>query len=70
MHEALKHALPDEYDEADWADFSSRLYYASFDFDAVDTYINKLKEQLTPLERKYQTAGNRIFYLGNPSYCF
>ncbi len=70
MKGALKSGLPAEYSEQEWRDFSSRLYYVSFDFNVLETYIEKLKEELTPLESKYQTAGNRIFYLAIPPAVF
>src|SRR5512135_3480312 len=41
MRSAVKDGLPSEYDEEAWADFAERLYYASFDFQVVDTYVEK-----------------------------
>ena len=36
----------------------------------ADSYVSTLKDKLVPLERKYQTAGNRIFYLAIPPTVF
>jgi glucose-6-phosphate 1-dehydrogenase len=70
MHAAVKEGAPADYDETEWADFATKLYYAPFDFGAADSYVSTLKDKLVPLETKYQTAGNRIFYLAIPPTVF
>ena len=70
MRTAVKEGAPADYDEEGWADFASSLHYASFDFDIAETYVSNLKDKLVPLEGKYQTAGNRIFYLAIPPTAF
>ncbi len=70
MRAAVKNGAPADYGDAEWADFASKVYYASFNFDDPETYVSNLKDRLVPLERKYQTAGNRIFYLAIPPILF
>ncbi|HVN23367.1 MAG TPA: glucose-6-phosphate dehydrogenase [Syntrophorhabdales bacterium] len=70
MKVAVKKGVGAEYSEGAWGEFASKLYYTSFNFEAVDTYVTRLKEKLEPLEREYQTAGNRIFYLAIPPTVF
>jgi len=70
MRAAVKNGAPTDYDETGWADFAAKLHYSSFDFDEAGSYVSNLKDKIEPLERKYQTAGNRIFYLAIPPTVF
>lgn len=49
-------------DQAHAEEFVSHFYYQSHDVNNVDEYHN-LQELATKLEKKYQTEGNRIFYI-------
>ncbi len=70
MRDAVKIGAPNDHDDAAWADFASRLYYISFDFNDPESYGTHLKETLLPLEKKHGTAGNRVFYLAIPPTVF
>lgn len=70
MRDAVQRGAPADYDPAEWAGFASKLYYESFDFDVPDAYVTHMKEKLLPLEKRYQTGGNRIFYLAIPPTVF
>lgn len=55
-------------DENIWQDVSKRLYYKKFEFDNSSGY-EELKTFLAQLDKKYNTKGNRIFYLAvSPEY--
>jgi glucose-6-phosphate 1-dehydrogenase len=69
MLKALKHALPEDFDDSVWADFASHVYYSSLDFSNPESY-KSFKETLPPLESKYGTGKNRIFYLAVPPTVF
>jgi glucose-6-phosphate 1-dehydrogenase len=48
--------------------FIDRIQYHAMDFDSDDGY-DALKSQLTELDKKYNTRGNRLFYLAtSPEY--
>lgn len=49
-------------DENLWKDVSERIYYRQFDFNDSSGY-KELNSFLNSLDKKYNTAGNRIFYL-------
>jgi glucose-6-phosphate 1-dehydrogenase len=51
-----------EIDENLWQDIASRIFYKRFEFENSDGYEN-LKIFLESLDEKYNTKGNRIFYL-------
>ncbi|MEX1375860.1 MAG: glucose-6-phosphate dehydrogenase [Eubacteriales bacterium] len=46
----------------EWNELTSRIYYYKMDFTTGDGY-SELEEYIKKLEQKYDTAGNRIFYL-------
>ncbi len=52
-------------DETVWADFASRLYYVSGQFEDPANFV-RLREHLEQLDRTNGTRGNRIFYLAIP----
>jgi glucose-6-phosphate 1-dehydrogenase len=62
---AVKEFLPDDFDKGSWKEFAQRLRYCRIDYDEAATY-RKIKETVDPLEEKYKTGGNRIFYLAVP----
>lgn len=51
-----------EVDEAAWWSLEERIYYQRFDFREDPGYL-KLNKFLQEMDEKYQTKGNRIFYL-------
>ena len=60
---------PDEsLDESAWQSFAERIFYLEGDFNDAVTY-QKLKTRLEEIDNKYDTRGNRIFYLATaPDY--
>ncbi len=50
-----------DFDEL-WAQFASRLFFASGTFDDPQAYF-KLRQTLEALDRSHGTRGNRVFYL-------
>jgi len=56
-------------DDAVWADFNQRLYYASGEFADPNTF-RKLGELLKEAESKHGTKGNVLFYLSTPPTFF
>ncbi|MEW6571593.1 MAG: glucose-6-phosphate dehydrogenase [Nitrospirota bacterium] len=70
MLTAVKTAFPEDFDDSSWKDFSSKLYYVSFDFSRLESYITLLKSKLSPLESNHGTKENRIFYLAVPPFVF
>ncbi len=56
-------------DETVWADFASRLYYVSGQFEDPANFV-RLREHLEQLDRTNGTRGNRIFYLAIPPSVF
>lgn len=51
-----------------WEEVRKKIYYVDFDFDDNDGY-SRLKEFLGELDSKYNTGGNRIYYLAvSPEY--
>jgi glucose-6-phosphate 1-dehydrogenase len=70
MQDAAKDAFPQDFDALSWSEFAAGLYYVSFDFDAVESYSNVLKQKLTSLEKKHRTGENRMFYLATPPAVF
>ena len=45
-----------------WGELAKRIHYVSFNFSEDEGY-NKLKYELGKLDEKYNTKGNRIYYL-------
>ncbi len=70
MQGAVQKELPGEFDHSLWPEFSERLYYASLDYTVPESFVGSLKKRLPPLEKKYLTRGNRIFYLAVPPEVF
>ena len=61
-------------DEAEWEQFAQRFEYMSLDINNVAGF-HELNALTAKLDEKYQTGGNRLFYLalapelfGNVSY--
>lgn len=51
-----------------WNTVKDRIYYSKFNFDDNEGYI-KLNESLKELDKKYDTNGNRVYYLAvSPEY--
>jgi glucose-6-phosphate 1-dehydrogenase len=65
MHDAVKKAFPEDFDQSSWKKFSQRLYYAQIDYDKSGPF-KRLKKKIVSLEKKHETRGNRIFYLAIP----
>jgi len=59
-------AAPQDFKSSGWLKFAKRLYYSSFNYTDQDSYRRHLKEKLPPLEKRYRTNGNRVFYLAIP----
>lgn len=70
MEDAVKTFMAEDFDGFSWADFARILHYASFDFRDRDAYVSSLKEILPPLEERYGTGGNRVYYLAVPPILF
>jgi len=70
MQEAVKTALPRDFEQAVWDGFAPHLYYCPFDYGSRASYTVDLAEILPRLESKHQTRGNRIFYLAIPPTVF
>lgn len=55
-------------DQAEWADFSSRSYYISGDFNNPDTF-HHLGAKITEVQKTWNLPGNVLFYLAiSPSF--
>jgi glucose-6-phosphate 1-dehydrogenase len=65
MREAVKETLPEDFSQDVWEKFAERLCYCNIDYAEAGTY-SAIKDKLEPLEKKYQSGGNRIFYLAVP----
>ncbi len=70
MHDAIKTALPRDFDETIWNQFAPHIYYSTFDYGSRESYTVDLADILPRLESKHQTTGNRIFYLAIPPSVF
>ena len=64
---ALKNA--GAYDEDRWPHFAATLHYCRTDFNDLDTFKN-LAQTLRDLDEKFNTDGNRIFYMALPPSVF
>lgn len=63
LREVVLNSIKNEIDDQAHAEeFASHFYYQSHDVNDVDEYHN-LQELALELEEKYQTQGNRIFYI-------
>jgi glucose-6-phosphate 1-dehydrogenase len=52
-------------DQDQWPAFSAALHYQPIDYDDLPSY-NNLAESLRDLDSRYNTLGNRIFYIALP----
>ncbi len=69
MSLAVSAACTKDFDNVLWDEFASRLYYSPFDYSLRESY-HSLKAEITVLEKKHQTDGNRVFYLSLPPSAF
>ncbi len=69
MREAVEqHSRSQPIDEAVWRNFESKLFYHRSEFDQDEGY-KALNQSLKELDHKFNTLGNRIFYLATqPSF--
>jgi glucose-6-phosphate 1-dehydrogenase len=65
MRDAVRTAFPEDFDDNLWLEFTKKIYYIQVDYGEINSY-KSLKERLVPLEGRYNTMGNRIFYLAIP----
>lgn len=65
MREAVRKAEPGDFEPQAWKRFAERLCYHPLSYDRQEDYAS-LKKRIAALEKKFQTAGNRIFYLAVP----
>jgi glucose-6-phosphate 1-dehydrogenase len=63
---SVQGTLRQDLDASSWREFALKLYYSSIDYASQESYERPVKETLLQLEKKYQTGGNRIFYLAIP----
>jgi glucose-6-phosphate 1-dehydrogenase len=70
MHDAVREAMPGEFDQAVWQQFEPHIYYSTFDYGDLSSYTVDLVDILPRIESKHQTGGNRIFYLAIPPIVF
>lgn len=66
MLSAVKDTFSKDFDESSWNELVNKIYYSPVDYTVQATYTQSLREKLLQLEKKYQTGGNRIFYLAIP----
>ena len=64
MEEAVSRSLPDKFLPGVWAKFSGKLFHEMV-ADSEEAF-RRLPSRLGPLEKKFGTCGNRIFYLAIP----
>ncbi|MEJ2729419.1 MAG: glucose-6-phosphate dehydrogenase [Deltaproteobacteria bacterium] len=67
MQTAVKNA--GTYDEDRWPQFAEMLHYCRTDIEDPDTFKN-LARSLRDLDEKFNTGGNRIFYMALPPSVF
>ncbi len=70
MIDAVKTSLPQDFDQRIWGEFARHVYYVTFDYGVPESYAVSLRDKLPELEKRHQTAGNRIFYLAIPPAVF
>lgn len=70
MLKAIRNVFLEDLDQSIWKEFAALIHYISFDFSNPESYGRSLKDTLVSLEKKYQTGGNRIFYLAIPPSVF
>lgn len=68
VYESIKKFSRFEMKEHRWNQIKDRIYYQQFDFDDDEGYI-KLNGFLKELDEKYNSQGNRLYYLSvSPQY--
>jgi glucose-6-phosphate 1-dehydrogenase len=70
MLDAVKTALPRDFDASVWEEFAPHVYYTTFDYGSREAYTKQLADKLPELEKLHGTAGNRIYYLAIPPTVF
>ena len=70
MADAVRDAAPGVFEEAQWSRFAERLHYTAMRYEDDADFRKGLRERLQELERKFDTQGNRIFYLAVPPQVF
>jgi len=70
MFEAVRETLPKDFDQSVWDEFTSHIYYSTFDYSDPTSYTGSLRDLLPGLESRFQTGGNRVFYLAIPPIVF
>jgi glucose-6-phosphate 1-dehydrogenase len=66
MEDAVGRALPDKFNSGTWENFAGRLFYETVtDLDSEE-FFRRLPSRLGPLEKRFGTGGNRIFYMAIP----
>ena len=69
MRQAVREALPSRFEEDKWRPLSERLYYSSIEDYSVSS-CDSLVAGCAELEKRYETFGNRLFYLAVPPPAF
>jgi len=68
MEQAVKEFSRNGFNESLWSELKERIYYYQLNFDGDEDYI-EFDTYICTLENKYQTHGNRLFYLAvSPEY--
>ncbi|TYO96876.1 glucose-6-phosphate 1-dehydrogenase [Desulfallas thermosapovorans DSM 6562] len=62
VYDSIKHFARFDMKEKTWHELRQKIFYQQFDFNDDSGYI-RLAGFLQKLDEKYQTRGNRIFYL-------
>ncbi len=70
MQDAVREALPADFNPSIWQEFASHIYYSKFEYGDLASYSVDLVDILPRLESSHQTLGNRIFYLAIPPFVF
>jgi glucose-6-phosphate 1-dehydrogenase len=63
MEDALSKA--GKFDRSKWPDFAAALHYRIVDYENRESYKN-LADSLRNLDKKFNTRGNRVFYIALP----
>jgi glucose-6-phosphate 1-dehydrogenase len=65
MRESVMAAFPEDFVSELWDEFAGTLYYTMLDYNQENSY-GSLRSEITALEKKHDSGGNRIFYLAIP----
>jgi glucose-6-phosphate 1-dehydrogenase len=68
-HDSLKEYSDQEVDEGNWADFAAHLFYQPGSYDDRASF-DALVARVDELDARFDTQGNRIFYLSTPPMVF